>query len=65
MKIVVYFELPKMLYAEVVAQFNSDELYNLCLPMLEDEASKRGMIVSESCREDDVVTDKFDSEENT
>jgi len=65
MKIVVYFETPKVLYAEVVAQFNSDELYNACLPILEEEASKRGMIVSESCREDDVVTDAFDVEENT
>ena len=64
MKVVVYFETPKVLYAEVVAQFNSDELYNACLPILEEEASKRGMIVSESCREDDVVTDAFNNQEN-
>jgi hypothetical protein len=61
MKVVVYFETPKMLYAEVVAQFNSDELYKACLPILEKEASERGMIVTESCREDDVVTDAFNN----
>ena len=38
MKIVVYFETPKVLYAEVVAQFSSEELYHACLPILEDIA---------------------------
>ena len=64
MKIVVYFETPKVLYAEVVAQFASEELYMACLPMLEEIAQRDGFIVSESVREDDVVTDKFDNEED-
>jgi hypothetical protein len=56
MKIVVYFESGK--HAEVVAQFSSDALYNACLPILEEEAGKVGMVVTESCREDEQVTDK-------
>ena len=64
MKIVVYFETPKVLYAEVVAQFASEELYMACLPILEQIAERGGFIVSESVREDDFVTDKFDNKEN-
>jgi hypothetical protein len=64
MKIVVYFETPKVLYAEVVAQFASEELYMACLPILEQIAERDGFIVSESVREDDFVTDKFDNKEN-
>ncbi len=60
MKIVVYFETPKVLYAEVVAQFASEEMYLACLPILEDMAQRDGFIVTESVREDDVVTDKFE-----
>jgi hypothetical protein len=60
MKVVVYFENGKS--AHVVAQFASDELYNLCLPILEEEASKDGYIVTESCREDEEVTDEFKGE---
>jgi hypothetical protein len=63
MKIVVYFETPKVLYAEVVAQFASEELYMACLPILEQIAERGGFIVSESIREDDVVTDAFDTKE--
>lgn len=63
MKVVVYFETPKVLYAEVVAQFSSEELYMACLPILEQMAEQSGFIVSESVREDDFVTDKFDNEE--
>ena len=64
MKIVVYFETPKVLYAEVVAQFSSEELYLACLPILKGIAERDGFIVSESMRENDVVTDKFDNEED-
>jgi hypothetical protein len=64
MKIVVYFETPKVLYAEVVAQFASEELYAACFPILEEIAQRDGFIVSESVREDDVVNDKFDNEED-
>jgi len=58
MKIVVYFENGKT--SEVVAQFASEELYMYCLPALEDFAGNDGYIVTESCREDEVVTDDFD-----
>jgi len=60
MKVVVYFETPKVLYAEVVAQFSSDELYMACLPILEQIAERDGFIVSESVRENDFVSDKFE-----
>ena len=50
MRIVVYFE--SCASAEIVAQFSSDELYNACLPVLESEAKKMGMTVTESCFED-------------
>jgi hypothetical protein len=58
MKIVVYFENGRA--SEVVAQFASEELYAACLPLLEDFAGKDGYIVTESCREDEKVTDDFD-----
>ena len=58
MKIVVYFENGRA--SNVEAQFASEELYAACLPALEDFASKGGYIVTESCREDEEVTDKED-----
>lgn len=58
MKIVVYFENGRA--SEVVAQFSSDELYMACLPALEDFTSRDGYIVTESCREDEEVTDEED-----
>lgn len=58
MKVVVYFETKNFSHAEVVAQFNSDELYNACLPILEAEAEKGGYIVTESCRENERITDE-------
>jgi hypothetical protein len=57
-KIVVYFETPNNSYAEVVAQFADDELYNACLPVLEAQAKAQGYIVTESVREDEAVTDE-------
>ena len=63
MKIVVYFETPKYNYAEVVAQFASEELYMACLPVLEQFAGHDGYVVTESVREDERVTDKEDEEE--
>lgn len=57
-KIVVYFETPNNSYAEVVAQFADDDLYNACLPALEQFASDNGWIVTESYREDERVTDE-------
>ena len=58
MKIVVYFENGRA--SEVVAQFASEELYAYCLPALEEFAGNGGYIVTESCREDEVVTDEED-----
>jgi hypothetical protein len=59
-KIVVYFETPNNSYAEVVAQFSDDDLYNACLPVLEAQAKAQGYIVTESMREDEQVTDAED-----
>jgi hypothetical protein len=56
MKIVVYFENGRA--SEVVAQFASEELYMACLPVLEELAGNDGYIVTESCREDEKVTDE-------
>ena len=53
MKITVYFENGK--HAEVVAHFSSDELYNACLPILEEEARKSGYVVTESMNEDEEI----------
>ena len=61
MKVVVYFENGRA--SEVMAQFSSDELYMACLPALEDFAGKDGYIVTESCREEEKVTDEFDKEQ--
>ena len=57
MKIVVYFETPNYSYAEVVAQFASDELYDACFPALELIAQRDGYVITESVREDEKVTD--------
>lgn len=56
MKIVVYFETG--VSADVVAQFASDRIYMACLPALEKMAKDRGMYVTESCRENEELTDK-------
>jgi hypothetical protein len=60
MKIVVYFETPNFSYAEVVAQFASDELYDACFPALELIAQRDGCVITESVREGESVTDKED-----
>ena len=57
MKIVVYFETPNFSYAEVVAQFASDELYDACFPALEAIAQRDGYVITESVREDERLTD--------
>lgn len=62
MKVVVYFETKDFKYSEVVAQFASEEIFVACLPTLEQMAKDRDMYVSESCREDEEVTDKFEED---
>jgi hypothetical protein len=57
MKIVVYFETPNFSYAEVVAQFSSDELYDACFPALEAIAQRDGYVITESVREDERLND--------
>lgn len=42
----VYFE--SKTHAELVATFETEELYIKCLPILEEEARKTRMIVTES-----------------
>lgn len=56
--ITVYFETSddaktsNGVYAEVIAKFNSEELYHICLPALEKEAKKHRMIITESLTEE-------------
>lgn len=45
--VTVYFE--NSTCSAIVATFEDDALYNLCLPVLEAEAKKQGLIVTESC----------------
>jgi hypothetical protein len=42
----VYFESSS--HAELVATFESEEIYLLCLPVLEKKAESQNMIVTES-----------------
>lgn len=52
----VYFESNS--HAELVATFETEELYNQCLPILEAEAKKQRMIVTETIDESFDVKDK-------
>jgi len=54
MKIVVYFESPNNSYADAVATFSDEGLYHMCFGALEHVARQRGLIVTESVREDEV-----------
>lgn len=47
--VVVYFETPNHSYAEIVAVFDSEGLYNACYQALEEKAKKARMVVTESC----------------
>lgn len=58
MKVVVYFENESPAYGEVVAQFADEELYLACLPALEAKAKEMRMIVTESLREDEELTNE-------
>lgn len=48
----VYFESKNNGYAELVAVFDCEETYIICLPALKKEAEKANMIVTESICED-------------
>ena len=58
MNVTVYFE--KGMASHVVAQFESDELYMACLPILEKEASKGGYIITESVKEESEWEIRYD-----
>ena len=47
--VIIYFE--NNVYAQVVATFNTEDLYIKCLPVLEEEANRLGMVVTESIEE--------------
>ena len=49
----VYFE--SNAHAELVATFESEELYMSCLPMLERSASEQRMIVTETIDEHESI----------
>jgi hypothetical protein len=51
----VYFELDNGKYAELVAIFDNEETYDVCLPALEKLAKKHNFdMVTESVVEDDI-----------
>lgn len=57
----VYFETskdghtPDGSYSEMVAIFDSEQTYNLCLNLLEKEAERYGMIVTEVVEEENSL----------
>ena len=55
MKIIVYLETNS--HSEIVAEFASEYLYSICLPVLEKYSKSEGYILTESVREDEFITD--------
>jgi len=55
MVITVFFENESPAHADMVAKFQSEELYMACLPALEAMAKSMNMFVSESVDEDGSV----------
>jgi hypothetical protein len=55
MIITVFFENESPSHANIVAKFDSEELYMSCLPALEKMAKSMNMIVTESVNEDDYM----------
>jgi hypothetical protein len=55
MVITVFFENESPSHADLVAKFDSEELYMACLPALETMAKSMNMFVSESVDEDGSV----------
>ena len=56
MVITVFFENESPSHADLVAKFDSEELYMACLPALEKMAKSMNMFVSESVNEDYCLT---------
>ena len=50
----VYFETENHTFAERIATFKTEELYNICLPALEKEANKHSYIVTETIEEEEA-----------
>jgi hypothetical protein len=55
MVITVFFENESPSHADIVAKFDSEELYMACLPALEAMAKSMNMFVSESVNEDNYL----------
>lgn len=55
MTVTVYLETSRPKYAEIAAKFSSEELYEKCLPMIEEFAKENNF---------DLVTESIDEEEN-
>jgi len=47
--VVVYFETPNHSFAEIVAVFQDEEMYDICFPALEEKAKECGMVITEAC----------------
>ena len=50
--IVIYFETPNGSYCEEIASFKEEELFIKCFPILEREAKKQRMIITEKTKEE-------------
>ena len=47
--VVVYSGTQSGSFSEIIAVFDCDRTYNLCLGALKEDARKAGMIITESC----------------
>jgi hypothetical protein len=62
MVITVFFENESPSHADIVAQFDSEELYMACLPALETMAKSMNMLVSESVKEDEHLEVRWEND---
>ena len=62
MVITVFFENESPSHADIVAQFDSEELYMACLPALETMAKSMNMFVSESVKEDEHLEVRWEND---
>jgi hypothetical protein len=62
MVITVFFENESPAHADIVAQFDSEELYMACLPALETMAKSMNMFVSESVNEDEHLEVRWEND---
>jgi hypothetical protein len=62
MVITVFFENESPSHADIVAQFDNEELYMACLPALETMAKSMNMFVSESVKEDEHLEVRWEND---